>query len=244
MQRSLTTLTAAGLLALPLAGPASAAKIVDFGGDYVATDTTLPDGVNTTPTGTDNTFSVVTNDIALNLNNQAGGDEFIIVGGNNSDDYMVTWSAEDVAGGGAGYVFDLTGLASNGLLATISSPQDVPSHKIVVEVDGQFYASKQNKTNDASKNWLRGDIEGDNPDFGLVNTSSLAVDTSGNPGTFVSFADLDSVTAIGFLVTANSGARAINGAEFYGELVIPEPASLALLGLGGLCLLSGRRRAS
>lgn len=68
-------------------------------------------------------------------------------------------------------------------------------------------------------------------DGSSVNDSNLGLDA------------FDNVTGIG-ITTRNDG-----GPNDYTNLIvnataIPEPASLMLLGLGGLCLLGGRRRAS
>jgi autotransporter-associated beta strand protein len=199
------------LLAL-LASEATAATLVNFGGQYVNGDTILAQGQNTMG-GTDGTFHVAkTGSTVATLVNNASTDR---LRSSSAAGVIFYWKAADVAPGNS---FDFSG--RTGALNVIMV-ENVTGSRVymIVEQDGAFYRSVNFTQNAGNKPFDGNDVAAG---FRMFNIADFTVG-----GTTV-FLSLTNATAIGFHLntTANNTA---DGFEAYGVWRDIAPPAVATL---------------
>ncbi len=244
--KALATIVTA-TVALGTAGVAQADLIVDWGGDYVTANQGLQVGstINTVLSpaanysGTSSLFyGDVTEDNAnLNFVGNSGTTDFIRVRkGNtsNNGDALYLFHDEDFLVPQT----DLSGADSSVLIDFTTAGVKYSDPRFVIENSSGYFISNTISDNVVTPiNTLVFQVY--TPGLMIKSPASASFGAVATP-------DLTDVSQVGFLAYIDvftSGAENFDTFNFEVNAgVIPEPASLALLGLGGLCMLGGRRR--
>jgi hypothetical protein len=181
-----------------------------------------------------------TNNPAIGFDRLAGtvvNDRIQIGGGTtgetNSLAVALYWNSTNFLNGGSAALADET----NSLSVTLNGTGVAPSVRFLVQAGGQWYVSATSNTasfsiNGATASWYAFDPA----------ANAMFLDTA-NLGTAVSGTSLGAITAAGVYAQTMkyTGGSSLFGMDAFKLTVVPEPATIGMLGLGAISILICRR---